>query len=518
LHWEAALVAVIAAAVYRPWAAPALPLTDFGVFMPRMDPGDSLWAQYLSVAGYHVSEGRLALVQYVYMVFAKNAFGFDPAGWHWMYFVVNCLVIILARRLMLATGASRPAAFGAITLWALMPPVAEGWIRPTGEPFALVFFLAACLLLVNYAEKRDWRRRALLAALCCVGVMLSKEILVLLLPVAWIVSRLRFDRDGATWTPWQRRDTLLLAVAGSAVAVTVAAVVAVVLSAPEGYAAKYGVTYQTSSALLKRLEMILVPTTPRLGSLARLRSDPAWILLIVLPSLLWVRLVASGLYAGRSRALWPLVIGFVWVAPGFLAYIPWTSSGEFYFTPFALGAMFAAAHLVDRALSHSPGEKRLAFATIAFLTCVAAVEAKGTVNKFEIRAMLNDAVVKDLRRSGGTRMLVGAVPKPVPDERWWWARNLEGFFVAATKVPVSASRDLACDEATAMLRDVPDVVVVSREGACGRISPASVAYTARLPRLEWPYLWATRTLYDRVYVTRPEARMSSAVRAVEAPL
>ena len=100
-NWELTLVVALAALVYRPWDSPALPLTDFGVFMAKMDPSESWWEQYLSVTAYHVSEGRLALVQYAYMVFGRNVFGFDPVGWHWMYFVLNCMVIVLARELML---------------------------------------------------------------------------------------------------------------------------------------------------------------------------------------------------------------------------------------------------------------------------------------------------------------------------------------------------------------------------------------------------------------------------------
>ena len=102
---ELAMVAVsdrfaLASLVYRPWDSPALPLTDFGVFMAKMNPSESWWSQYLSVAGYHLAEGRLALVQYAYMVFGRNVLGFDPVGWHWMYFVLNCMVLVLARELM----------------------------------------------------------------------------------------------------------------------------------------------------------------------------------------------------------------------------------------------------------------------------------------------------------------------------------------------------------------------------------------------------------------------------------
>ena len=56
--------------------------------------------------------------------------------------------------------------------------------------------------------------------------------------------------------------------------------------------------------------------------------------------------------------------------------------------------------------------------------------------------MLEAALPRTAARCGGADLLVGAVPRPVPDARWWWASNLEGFVVAATAARIASRTEI----------------------------------------------------------------------------
>ena len=150
----------LAAIVYQPWNARFLPLTDFGTFLPLLNPAASLWSQFASVASHYMAEGRSALFPYALFVLAGDAFGLWAPGWYWTYFVLNSIVIVAGWLVLRRAGAGRAASLVALSLWVTMAATPEVWIRPTGEPIGLIFFLAAFYLAIGFGESTDWRRRA----------------------------------------------------------------------------------------------------------------------------------------------------------------------------------------------------------------------------------------------------------------------------------------------------------------------------------------------------------------------
>ncbi|MGH9422662.1 MAG: hypothetical protein ACRD3J_21995, partial [Thermoanaerobaculia bacterium] len=151
-RWDVALLLLLAAAVYRPWNAPHLPLTDFGIFLAARGTSHSLLSQYAGVASYYISEGRFFLLQVLYMVLGSAAFGTWGPGWHWTYFVLNSIALVLARNFFSRIGIRPVASFIVLALWVLMEPTAELWLRPAGEILAVILFLSALHLLLNYAD------------------------------------------------------------------------------------------------------------------------------------------------------------------------------------------------------------------------------------------------------------------------------------------------------------------------------------------------------------------------------
>jgi hypothetical protein len=520
-------VILLAAAVYRPWRSTSLPLTDFGSFLPLIDHSQSIFEQIGAVTRYYISEGRFCILQYTVVVLAANAFGVDAAGWYWLYFALNALVIAAGWLVMRRTGLSRAATVLALSFWTTMSATPEIWIRPTGEPIALFFFLVALYFAVNYTEAPDWRRRAIIIAACSIGIIFAKEMLVVLLPAGWLVSRLRVNDGVWTWAPWTRKDTWLLVVVTAAVAIAMIAIGYVALTAPAGnYAAKFGEATGPLDLVLERLEIVLIPTAPALARLKRVANDPAWILLLALPALIWIRMVVGGIWTGGRRIAPILIVSAVWVSLGIASYVPWPGGDAFYMVPFAFGAMFGAAYALEAMMSGNKWAKPAVLAVSGLLICIASVESHTVTERYRLRARLNGDLVRNISAGDAPRVLVGAVRERPEQERWGWAWNLAGFvrYAAGTRVP--QSRDLTCEEARTALERTPGMVVISRERGCGKLSESSVAMDEMTYRSAWPYLWEKHEVRDRVWVTRSVGSPSrstvtdglSAVRPVETTL
>jgi hypothetical protein len=502
-NWELIPLLLLAAAVYRPWASPALPLTDFGEFFSKLDTSQSLLSQLVTLTRYYMGEGRLCLLQYLHVTLATNAFGAWAPGWFWSYFALNGIVLILGFTWFRRTGVGRFAAFAALGLWATMGPVAEGWIRPTGEPIALIFFLIALHLATNFADAPDWRRRIVIIAACAVAIVFSKEMLVVLLLAGWLVSRVRVVDRTWKWAPWSRRDTVLLAVVTVAVIIALIPVGYVAMTAPKGnYASRYGESMSLAFTAI-RVESVLIPTSSRLKNLLHVFNDPGWILLLSLPALLWIRMIVGGIvHSSRSTIVWPLTISLLWVTIGIVAYLPWPSRGGFYMIPFAFGAMFGAAHALSGLFSKGRSESLAGILAVGLLLTVNAAESRSILYRFQLTSRLTSEVVNRLASAGNIDLLVAAVPQPIKAGKFGLARNLKGFAEATTGVRIAQQSELPCKEAAGEIENSTEIVVVSFDQGCGRLTPASVEITASVPRAKWPRLWTNEYLSGRIYITR----------------
>jgi hypothetical protein len=499
-NWEVVFLVVLVTMVYQPWNNAYLPLTDFGIFLVERGTSHSLWAQFAGIAGYYIAEGRLLLFEYVHMTLGSALFGVSPHGWYWTYFVLMSAVMFLGRSVMLKTGVNRTASFIAIALWATMEPVAEGWIMPTGEPIALIFFLLAMRLAVNYCDAADWRRRAWLIGGCAIGIVFAKELLVVLLPAGWILSRLRLADGKWQWAKWTERDTFLLKVVTACVVVALLPVAYVFThAAKDSYASQYG-DGQTWKVTVERIEAVLIPASPRLRRLMNILVDPGFSLLLTLPSLLWIRLFVGGVATGpRKRIMWPMVIAALWVAVGIAAYFPWPRRAGYYMLPFALGTMFAASHAFTLLLQRSKSARWACIVVTAILVASASVEARTVVHQHQQRAQLNAELIDKIGKMGGARVLIAATPNP--PSTGGWAEHLKGFGSVANGMKVGQARDMSCADAKHALETVPGVVVVSAPAGCGVLSPHSEYVSAIAPLYKWPNVWEHIDAEGRMYIT-----------------
>lgn len=509
--WACIAVAMaIGAIVYQPWAANSLPLADFGTVLPLIDRSEGPLRQLWSVTSFHAGEGRLCLFPYLLFVVGANAFGTWAPGWHLTYFALNAVVISLFWFVLRRMGLARTAAFLATVLWIPMTATTELWLRPTGEPFALAFFLSALLLAIGYAESHHWRRRAFLIAVLCVGVLYSKEILIVLLPAGWVVSRLSRNDSEPRWRPWGRQDSFLLWVVGAAVALALIPIAWIAATAQDGsYASGFGETGAAGRVIWDRIGMVFLPTRPELASLRKVTSDPWWFILLALPNLVWLRLLAGGMWKGRRKLVWPLAISLLWAGLGVLAYSAWTDPQTFYMAPFALGAMFGAAHVVGCLVSGSRPAAAAAIALGSALVVISAVEANSRMLRHRLRADLNGGVIARIAESGSVRAIGAAVPAAPRDQRWGWARHVEGFIVFSGGARPAHSGDYSCEAARKALESDPGMLVVSRDRGCGRLTEASAPIDKSTTRAQWPYFWQRHKVSDRMYISRSGPQIMS---------
>lgn len=502
-NWELVGLLLLCAAVYQPWNSPYLPLTDFGIFLVERGTSHSLMSQYAGIAAYYIGEGRLLLIQFVQLTLGSAIFGLWAPGWHWMYFAIMSGVLVLGRKFLLETGVNRAAAIAALALFATMAPVAEGWIKPMGEPIALLFFVTALRAAVNYADAPDWRNRAYVIAACALGIVFSKELLVVLLPAGWLVSRLQIRDREWDWAPWSGRDTFLLIVVASVVIVFGLIPVAIVVE--RAHTASYASQYKDAvpwKLTLDRLELALVPAAPRLRRLINVIADPGWTLLLTLPSLLWIRLMIGGVVEGPKKKIrWPLMIGAVWVGLGVLAYLPWATRAGYYMLPFALGTMFFAAHALTSLLDRSKAATRGAIAVVAVLVASTALEARTILYQHQQRSHLNAGVLDAVERMGGATQLVAATPNPMTG-RGGWAMHLKGFGSVSNGLRIAEAKDMTCSDAREALATLPGVVIVSAASSCGQLTADATVVSAVVPFWQWPRLWKRGAIERRMYVSR----------------
>lgn len=517
-RWEVLLLIGLAAAVYQPWAAVALPILDFSEFLPRLASHTSPFAQFAAVTQYLATQGRFCLLQYTHVVIAWNLFGMWAPGWHWTYFALNAAVIVLGWRLLTELGVGRAAAFGALAIWTFAPPVAEGWVRPTGEPIGLIFLIAALRLAHNYVDAQDWRRRAILIAACCIGVIAAKEMLVVTLPVVWLMTRLRIADGKWTWAKWSRRDAFVAAYPAVAIIIALAPVVYVAMSAPPGnYAARYGSEAPTFADFIARLKVAALPSRAGLPSAHRFLSDPAWQAWLAFPNILWLTLVVCGSIAAfvtRSRkgAMWPLAIGIAWATIGALAYMPWPGLATFYMLPFAFGVAFVTAHAFN-ALGRFRLIRIVAALAMIEIIAVSAVEARDIVHEHELRVMTDADLIATIAHDGRREPIFAAVPNPAPVGSYGWAKKLAEYARVRGDLAPQSARDVSCAEGRKLLQSGAPLVVVTGAEGCGLLVPGSVVVSEIAPRRRWPWIIEPRANRRIAFVARvPEPQVSSTAK------
>ena len=509
-NWELAVLIALAALIYRPWSARALPILDFSEFLPQLRAHDTIVDQFGAIARYMRTQGRFCPLLYAYIVSAWNAFGMWAPGWHWSYFLLNSAVIVTGRRLFLRIGAGRAAAIAALAVWAVMPPVAAAWLRPTGEPIGLLLIIAALMVAHNYCDADDWKSRALTIAALCIGIIAAKEMLVIVLPVIWLMTRLRHDDKGWSWARWSRRDAVAAAEAAVASILALAPVALVAMSAsPDSYARRYGSVKFTVDNLISRAKTVVLPSGAGLPKISAWMNDPGWQSWLAFPNIVWIALLVGSvlvLTARRRRGAaggmrWPMLVAFTWAAAGAIAYVPWPSQATFYMLPFAFGVAFGAALLLTSMSAAKVTSFAASIAVLLVLT-ISSVEARDLVRQHELRVKTDQEIIASIARTGKDLPIYAAVPQPAPDTKFGWGRELAEYGRAAGLIDPETAGDISCNEARIRAALHSPVVIVSAVQGCGAIRGGSLVVQEAVPLRRWPWLLAPRRIVRTAFVVR----------------
>lgn len=505
IGWEALLLPLVTALIYRPSEAPALPVLDFSEFLPRLAAHHSGATQFLALASYFTGQGRFDPLQWLHVVIAWNLFGTGAPGWSWTYYVFNVTALLLGYALFVRLGIRRGIALAVILTFALSPAMQGTWWRPTGEPIGLSLLLVAAHLGIGYTEASNWRARTAFIAGCMVGALLAKEPLVALVPVVWLFSRL--TRSGARyiWARWRRRDSLLASAIFIAVTAVEAVTAYVALHAPPGgYGARYGKPPVSEFAIVTRFDAAMLPTLGGIhGIWDAVRYPNAAAIAGSVPSAIWIILIAFGAIMGarRERRVWIPLIGLLWSAAGVIVYLPWPIFAPFYMMPFAFGGAMLAAYSLSTLIDCGPAEAQwVSHTVVAGVLLLGTLQTRDALERNYVPIRVDAQVAKLLADAGVIDSLLATVPQPRTER---WALGRAGTMAAYAAVTDGARTGLAHDVkcgATGDRIELPaGLVVLNYPNGCGRLRGRSVSVSARATSRAWP-LYALDTIEATTYV------------------
>lgn len=325
----------VAFALYAPSAARPFDIVDFPQFLPLLRASDSAWMQYRAIVDLYVSEGRMSLLAYAFLVLKWHLFGEWVVGWQLVRFAQMVAAASLLYVLLRAWGVSRLGAYCASTLILCSQVTSLAWIRLNmSEPLGLVLLLLALLLATRVPSWARGRRSLVLLASLAAAMLLMKEMLFATFPaILWAYAA--FDGQGAP-RPLRldRRFWTAAAVLASVCILILMPVAFVALTAPaRAYARQFSPAALSPTNIAFPLLAILAPFPPVLTDASPIvfAGFVTYALILVVGARAYVTTEDDRRMA-RDRiwlaVLFPLCCG--------LAYAPWPNFSLLYAIPYLL--------------------------------------------------------------------------------------------------------------------------------------------------------------------------------------
>jgi len=332
---------VLAAVLYRPWQHHPLPITDYSEFLPLLEVPGTAIERLGRVNAYFLAQGRANIGMYAYIVASWELFGKTPWLWDATRFGLMAVVLLSAVVVVRRFGIPPVSAAACSGLFVVASAASNAWTRLTGEPIAAMFLFPALGLATRYAESRLWLRDGLAIALLLVGVVLTKEALIVTLPaVLWTACCSNPAGIVVRWRATPRNVWLTGLVLTTSGACLVRAILAMAQGQAESYAATYGAGRPTISHAWLVVSRMVTPVSPEETRLAVALLFPANLLFAVLLVLGVVAWLDRGARSTTSRR--DVLLSIMLVAGGTIAYAPWPRFEAFYAFPFLLAlALFA---------------------------------------------------------------------------------------------------------------------------------------------------------------------------------
>src|SRR5690606_7629508 len=188
--WWIVLPTLLALFVFTPWVPSAFPVWDYAEMLPLMRQSDGVLDAFQQLAAFTRQDGRANYLTYLQIALTWGIAADNPVGWQVQRAIFMLILggsfAITAHRLG-ATGSA--SALGCLLAF-LTVSGTEGWLFLMGEPLAAIFLLWMILILQSDRLMRG-TSGPVLVALLSLGIVMSKEFLVILIPFALLI--------GAAW-------------------------------------------------------------------------------------------------------------------------------------------------------------------------------------------------------------------------------------------------------------------------------------------------------------------------------
>jgi hypothetical protein len=461
---------VVALLLYRPWSPRPFDTVDFSEFLHILSGEPGPWARLRGMVQYYVGEhGRLNVVSYAALVVKWELFGDHALWWRWARVVEMLAICVGIYTLFRRLDTSRTGAAAGASLFLVSRLSGEGWIRLTmGEPLGLALMLGAMLLACRWREDPSTRRGAWIAALVVLAI-LTKESLVGLAPMVWLIGLLR-GPDGRLSLAVPRPDLVRLSLwVGVPALVTFGAAAVTILGARgEGFGTLYSASNLSFGTFLEGAQ--------RPWQIHGARSAPAsW----ALPgnTLLLILTLAGAVAAFRRQGpdrqhLFWVAGAAVGMAVAFSAlYLPWPFESLYYAMPFLLGPalLFAVAMTaIERGPAWGVRTARIVWVLMLLATLTSTERA--THGAIAVERVNGDLVTAIAAHHDADSILVGRLSRP----HYAWvgtAPRLRRYILAtglADTMPPMADR--LCEDVAELVRQRPPrVAIVSYLHWCGTL-------------------------------------------------
>lgn len=393
--WLLGLLA-FALVIYAPWVAVPFPIVDYSEFLNPLRAGPTFWQSFTNVRHFYESQGRSSYLAYVQLAMNWAWFGERPVAWNVAVFASMALAVVAAWALLSKLGNTPGAAALAAALLMVATPSVHAWLRPTGEPLALLFLCLALMLALSYQQAERWRGRAAVMLLLFLGIGLAKDLLAPLLVVPLAVACCW--RDGFR-KPQSSARNLALALGALAVAWVLGLVIlrSVSGSATDAYVRAYDIRNLSVTGFVQKFLTNVLPHTRGYSAgpidAGRAIGNAIFIALAVFV----IRGAARAPADGRRRILHEWMGALALAVFGALLYAPLNWYTPFYALPFFLGStlLFARAQtLLERGPTMA---RRLARSAAVFVVLAGALAAFNVARKEtafrRVHGQLADAMI-----------------------------------------------------------------------------------------------------------------------------
>jgi hypothetical protein len=459
----------LTAIIYLPFAARPFDVWDFGEFLPLLRNNPTFLTQLEALIRYYGEDhGRLNVIPYFFIVTKWFFFGWNVPLWQTARFLQMWLIVTGVYVVLRELGVARFGALCGAALFVVAPPAILSWVTLTAaEPLGTLLLLLTTHLAIGYQQDARWRLRAIGIVLLVLAVAFTKELLLAAVPFVLAVAcshgpNRRFEPFGVS-----QRNRYLLGLSAAVLFVAAMAIGWVALHAKaDAYAGLYGNLTVSSEAFLAPLILFLLPGYSIVKS-ALPRT-------LIIANEVFLAILAGGWWLAFRRAVDKpetrrrLMIPFLLLLPGVLAYVPLDVIHVWYGLPFLLSPAFLLGYGLTSIESYY-GRRVILIRALAILILVScAINAHHFARHalaFQhvnagVAARIAAATAQDSTLVAGPRLgLMGL------------GSTLGRYVLATTGQAVSSPvRDISCAELEPALRASSKLLIVSYHSRCGTVS------------------------------------------------